>query len=151
MIKDIIHLDYHALRRDSPKTARRAVLQVPKAHNGNVSKIAQIFKISRATVYKAIQKDAENDLNDSSRAPHRLHYKTDSELEDRVLQIRKQTGYGPLRIKEELEELEQISLSEHTIRNILRHTPFQSFRNTLEGFSIGYSHAFSVFLISQWH
>jgi len=36
------------------------------------------------------------------------------------LQVRKQTGYEPLRIKEELEELEQISLSQHTIRHILR-------------------------------
>lgn len=120
LMKDITHLDYHALRRDSPKTARRAVLQVLKAHNGNVSKTARIFKISRATVYKAIEKDAEKNLDDSSRAPHTVHNKTDTELEARVLQIRKQTGYGPLRIKEELEELDQISLSEHTIRNILR-------------------------------
>ncbi len=94
-MKDITHLDYHALRRDSPKTARRAVLQVLKAQNGNVSKTARIFKISRATVYKAIEKDAENNLDDSSRAPHTVHNKTDTELETRVLQIRKQTALWP--------------------------------------------------------
>ncbi len=111
-----MHIDegYHPLRlirasdAEAPKTARRAVLQVLGAHNGNVSKTARIFKISRATVYKAIEKDAEKNLDDSSRAPHTVHNKTDTELEARVLQIRKQTAYGPLRIKEELEELDQI-------------------------------------------
>ena len=120
LIKDITHLDYHALRRDSPKSARRAVLQVLKAHDGNISKTARIFNISRATVYKVIQKDCENTLDDRSRAPHTVHNKTDSKLETRVLELRKQTGYGPIRLKEELEDLDQISLSEHTIRNILR-------------------------------
>ena len=71
-------------------------------------------------MYKAILKDTENNLNDSSHAPHTVHNKTDSKLETRVLQVRKQTGYEPLRIKEELEELEQISLSQHTIRHFLR-------------------------------
>jgi hypothetical protein len=41
-------------------------------------------------------------------------------IESRVLEIREQTGYGPVRLQEELEEIDGIELSAHTIRNILR-------------------------------
>lgn len=36
------------------------------------------------------------------------------------MDLRKKTRYGPLRLKEELEAVEGLSLSQHTIRNILR-------------------------------
>ena len=120
MIKDIIHLDYQELRQSNPAAARQAILQILKAHNGNVSKTARILNITRATVYKAIRKKAEGNLEDQSRAPKRVHNKTKAELESKVMEVRGRTGYGPLRIKEELEDLEGIVLSPHTIRNILR-------------------------------
>jgi len=120
LIKDIIHLDYQELRQSNPAAARQAILQILKAHNGNVSKTARILNITRATVYKAIRKKAEGNLEDQSRAPKRVHNKTKAELESKVMEVRGRTGYGPLRIKEELEDLEGIVLSPHTIRNILR-------------------------------
>ena len=120
MIKDIIHLDYQELRQSSPEAARRAILQVLKAHNGNVSETARIFGVSRATVYKAMRKQKAGNLSDDSKAPGKVHNKTDMAIESRVLEIREQTGYGPVRLQEELEEIDGIELSAHTIRNILR-------------------------------
>ena len=120
MIKDIIRLDYQELRRSSPIAARQAILQILKAHKGNVSQTAQVLNISRATVYKAIRKKEAGDLHDASRAPKHVHNKTNKKLEERVLEIHKQTGFGPVRIKEELEEVDDLYLSPHTIRNIIR-------------------------------
>lgn len=109
MIKDITHLDYQELRQISPEAARRAILQVLKAHTGNVSEAARILSISRATVYKAIRKNEAGDLKDKAKAPHRVHNKTNAEIEARILTQR-----------EELESLDGVLISEHTIRNILR-------------------------------
>ncbi len=120
LIKDITHLDYQELRQISPEAARRAILQVLKAHNGNVTTTAKILSVSRATIYKAIRKNEAGDLKDGSKAPHRVHNKTSVELEARILALRDKTRYGPLRLKEELAELDGVHLSEHTIRNILR-------------------------------
>jgi len=91
-----------------------------KAHKGNVTTAARIVCVSRATIYKAIRKNEAGDLKDGSKAPHRVHNKTSAEIEARILELREKTRYGPVRLKEELEELDQISLSHHTIRNILR-------------------------------
>ncbi len=120
MIKDITHLDYRELRQISPEAARRAILQVHKAQSGNVSRTARILNVTRATVYKALSKKAAGSLKDQSKAPKRVANKTGAELEERVLALRRQTRYGPLRLKEELEEADGIVLSQHTIRNILR-------------------------------
>ena len=120
MIKDITHLDYQELRAISPEAARRAILQVLKAHKGNVTATAKILSVSRATIYKAIRKHEAGDLKDGSKAPHRVHNRTSAEIEARILALREKTRYGPLRLKEELEALDGLFLSEHTIRNILR-------------------------------
>jgi hypothetical protein len=59
-------------------------------------------------------------LDDASRAPKVVHNKTPKEIEEKVLLLKRKTNYGPLRLKEELEAVYKISLSEHTIRNIVR-------------------------------
>ena len=76
--------------------------------------------MSRATIYKAIRKNKTGDLKDGSKAPHRVHNKTSAEIEARILELREKTRYGPVRLKEELEALDALTLSEFTIRNILR-------------------------------
>ena len=73
LIKDIIRLDYQELRRSSPIAARQAILQILKAHKGNVSQTAQVLNISRATVYKAIRKKKEGEVHDATRALKRVH------------------------------------------------------------------------------
>ena len=113
-------LDYQELRTISPRAARQAILQILKANNGKISLTARMMGISRKTVYKALAKKKAGNLDDSSRAPKVVHNKTAAAIEEKVINLKKKTNYGPLRLKEELEEVYQISLSEHTIRNIVR-------------------------------
>ena len=113
-------LDYQELRGISPKAARQAILQILKANNGKVSATARMLGITRKTVYKAISKKNAGDLDDTSRAPKVVHNKTPEDLEEKVIKLKKKTNYGPLRLKDEMEAVYQINLSEHTIRNIVR-------------------------------
>mgnify|MGYP003756109787 CR=1 FL=1 len=126
LIKAITHLDYQELRQISPEAARRAILQVLKAQKGNVTATAKILSVSRATIYKAIRKHEAGDLKDGSKAPHRVHNKTKAEIEAGILELREKTRYGPLRLKEELEALDGVTVSEYTIRNILRRNKAKS-------------------------
>ena len=113
-------LDYQELRSISPRAARQAIIQILKANQGKVSVTARMLGITRRTVYKALMKKNAGNLDDSSRAPRVVHNKTAEALEEKVIQLKKKTNYGPLRLKEELEAVHQISLSQHTIRNIIR-------------------------------
>jgi transcriptional regulator of acetoin/glycerol metabolism len=70
LIKDIPNLNYQELRQISPEAARRAILQVLKVHNRNVTAAARILGVSRAPIYKAIRKNEAGDLKDGSKAPH---------------------------------------------------------------------------------
>lgn len=117
---DGIHLDYKELRGISPKAARRAILQILKATGGNVTKTAELLHTTRRTIYKALKKDNDGNLDDYSTAPKTIHNRTDSMIEDRVIEIKKKTRYGPIRIADELLEQHGITLSTHTIRNIIR-------------------------------
>ena len=115
-----IRLDYQQLRTISPKAARQAILQILRSCEGNVSETARILGITRTTIYKAIRKQKEENLDDASRAPKRVTNKTESSIEEKVVLIKQKTNYGPLRIKEELLDQYGIALSQHTIRNIVR-------------------------------
>ena len=68
-----IHLDYQELRSISPKAARQAILQILKTNNGNVTKTARMFGITRATVYKALRKKSEGNLDNASKAPNTVN------------------------------------------------------------------------------
>jgi len=113
-------LDYQELRNISPKAARQAILQILKSNERNVSSTARMLGVTRRTVYKAMLKRDAGNLDDASRAPKVVHNKTAKEIEEKVILLKQKTNYGPLRLKEELEAVHQISLSEHTIRNIVR-------------------------------
>jgi len=115
-----IHLEYRELRTISPKAARQAILQILKTNRGNVSSTAHILHTSRRTIYKALRKQEEQCLDDISTAPHTVKNKTNTSIEEKVVLLKEKTNYGPLRLKEELETVYQIHLSEHTIRNIIR-------------------------------
>lgn len=119
-MSDTTHLDYQELRTISPKAARQAILQILKANKGKVSQTARTLGITRRTVYKAMTKREAGDMDDASRAPKVVHNKTPEEIEEKVILLKRKTNYGPLRLKEELEAVYEISLSEHTIRNIVR-------------------------------
>jgi len=115
-----IHLDYKELRGISPKAARRAILQVLKSVDGNVAVCARLLHTTRRTIYKALKKDENGNLDDSSTAPKTVPNRTASDIEEKVIEIKSKTRYGPIRIAEELFEQHGITLSIHTIRNIVR-------------------------------
>ena len=115
-----IHLNYQELRNISPKAARRAIIQILASLDGNVAQTAKTLGVTRVTVYKAIRKAKEECLDDTSRSPHTVANKTSSDIEKKVITIKNLTNYGPLRIKEELFNQYGITLSHHTIRNIIR-------------------------------
>jgi transposase len=113
-------LDYQELRSISPQAARQATLQILKANKGKVAQTARMLNTTRSTVYKAMAKRQAGDLDDASRSPGLVHNKTPDEIEQKIVALKKKTNYGPLRLKDELWEVYQIELSEHTIRNIVR-------------------------------
>lgn len=115
-----IHLDYRELREISPKAARQAILQVLKATGENIAESARLLHTTRRTIYKTLEKKQIGDLDDSSTTPKTIHNRTAKEIEDKVIEIKKKTRYGPIRIADELKDIHGIILSIHTIRNILR-------------------------------
>jgi transposase len=117
---DGIRLDYQQLRAISPKAARQAILQVLEANKGNVSKTADTLGVTRRTIYKALKKKEQGNLNDLSHTANHVVNKTSVDIEKKVIELKNRTNYGPLRIKDELKEVYGITLSHHTIRNIVR-------------------------------
>ena len=115
-----IHLDYKELRGISPQAARRAILQVLRSVDGNVAECARLLHTTRRTIYKTLRKEKLGTLADTSTAPRNVPNKTAKDIEDKVIEIKKKTRYGPIRIADELVEQHGITLSTHTIRNILR-------------------------------
>lgn len=115
-----IHLEYNELRKISPKAARQAILQILRSNSGNVTATAQMLHTTRRTIYKAIRKKEEGDLDDLSTAPHIVANKTAEHIEEAVVGLKRKTNYGPVRLAEEMQGMYQINLSEHTIRNIVR-------------------------------
>jgi len=83
-----IRLDYQQLRTISPKAARQAVLQILRSCDGNISETGRILGISRLTIYKALRKQKEEDLDDASRAPKRVANKTAGSIEEKVVSIK---------------------------------------------------------------
>lgn len=115
-----IHLEYRELRTISPRAARQAILQILTSMRGNITETARILHTTRVTVYKALKKQREKCLDDASTAPHVTVNKTVKDTEDKVIELKKKTNYGPLRLKDELQGVHGIVLSHHTIRNIVR-------------------------------
>ena len=115
-----IHLDYQELRTISPKAARQAIIQILSSAKGNVQQTALLLHTTRKTIYKALTKQKEKNLDDASTAPHTIRNKTQSDIEQKVIVLKEKTNYGPIRLQDELKDVYDISLSHHTIRNIVR-------------------------------
>ena len=76
-----IHLEYRELRIISPCAARQAILQIYASTKGNILKTASLLHTSRCTIYRALRKQREKCLDDSSTAPHTVK-KTESFIEE---------------------------------------------------------------------
>lgn len=88
----------------------------------SISETARIFKTTRNTVRKAIQRyerEGEAGLVNRSRRPKHSPRQTPAGIEGKVLALRKKTNFGPLRLHHWL-KANGLTISPSTIRNILR-------------------------------
>jgi len=118
-------IDYKALRKVSPETARLAVLEYLKTSGGNIAHAARVFGINRPVVYDILSKQATGDLRDRSRVPKRQPNKTPAAVEQRVIDARNLTRMGPKRLSIYLTKHEKITVPAGTIRHILRRNRHQ--------------------------
>jgi transposase len=91
---------YYDRLRDSrePEWYRRAMIDFFFAHGENVSETARIFRTSRPTVLKWVQrfrKQGQRGLRDRSRRPHRCPHKTPPHHEELIAKLRTNHGKKP--------------------------------------------------------
>ena len=91
-------INYKQLREINPETARRAVLEYLKSNGHNISQTALVFGINRTVVYDILRKEREGNLKDRSRKPHNQPRRTPIHVEDKVIEIKCKTRYGPERL-----------------------------------------------------
>lgn len=115
-----IHIPYKELRKLSPETARKAVLEYLKSNKGNKSQTAKAFGINRSVVYDILHKEKEGSLKDRSKVPISQPRKTPKAIEDLVIEIKNKTNYGPERIHDYALEHHNVKVCPGTIRHILR-------------------------------
>ena len=117
----MISLTYSELVAIDKTFARRMLLQTYDDLGGNISQSAKKLCCSRNTVKKWVRRHRQKrGLQDLSRRPHSCPSQTPSHLEDLVEQERKKTNFGRVRLAWHLQQQCQLTLSPHTIRNILR-------------------------------
>src|SRR5687768_1037927 len=97
-----------ALRTRTIVEQRTSAMELVAAGVG-VSEIAERFGVSRQAVYdwKArFREDPETGLNDRSRRPHTSPRRTAEAIEQRVIEERKQWGFGSKKILRRLQDEE---------------------------------------------
>ena len=104
----------------SPEAAREALLSYLGTNGENISDCASVFRVTRPIVYKALKKKLEGSLSDSSRTPLRQPKKTSADIEDRVIEVKNKTHFGPKRLSRHLKKHEGLTVPYGTIRHILR-------------------------------
>ena len=109
-------VSYHELRMIAPRKARELVRKILASTGGNISETARIAGISRHTV----RRTRDGDLDDRSRRPLRSPRRTPSAYERLIVAEAKRTRFRYRRLAAYLERKYAISLSEHTVRAILR-------------------------------
>jgi len=119
-MKPGIRIDYKALRKHSPETARETILHYLKSNGGNKTEAARVFGVNRTVIYDILKKEKEGDLKDRARTPHHQPNKTKPEIEDKVIEMRNKTHLGPQRLTLYLAKYENIKVPPGTIRHILR-------------------------------
>jgi transposase len=113
-------IDYKQLRKINPEAARRAVLEYLKTNGHNILQTALIFGINRSVIYNILEKEREGNLKDRSRAPHHQPRRTAQAIEDKVIEVKNKTHFGPERLSRYLKQYEGISIPPGTVRHIIR-------------------------------
>lgn len=114
-------LSYHEIRNLSPEKAREIVRKVFQQNNCNISKTAKILGISRKTVRRAIN----GPLHDLPKKPHSSPNKTPPSLENLITLEAKRTGFSYRRLKALILRKYSLSISENTIKSILKRNNFR--------------------------
>jgi len=118
-------IDYKQIRKINPEAARRAVIEYLRTNGHNISQAALIFSINRTVVYDIINKEAEGNLGDRSRVPEHQPQKTPQLIEDKIVEIKNKTRFGPERLSRYLKQHEGISIPPGTIRHILKRNKYR--------------------------
>jgi putative transposase len=113
-------IDYKELRKINPEAARRAVFDYLRANGHNVAEAARLFGVNRPVIYDILRKEAEGDLRDRPKTPHRQPRKTTRRVENRVIEAKNKTHLGAKRLEIYLAKYEKLTVPWPTIRNILR-------------------------------
>lgn len=116
--QDVI-LSYNSLYKLDPETARVALLEV-FAQTGNISAAARMFTTTRKVVQLAIKKQQDGDLTDRSHTARRVHNKTDTLVEEKVIAVKNSTKFGYRRVAKELRDKQGLEIKDSACRNILK-------------------------------
>ncbi len=116
---DLTYREVYAMNRHQ---ARRCLIQTYQ-ETGSIARTARLWQTSPQVVRKWLrrfQSEGETGLQDRSRRPHCCPDQTPAHIEEAVVRLRHQTGYGRARLSRELWHRQQLRLSPNTIRHILR-------------------------------
>ncbi len=113
---------YQEIQKMKRVEAKKRLVETYK-ETKSIRKTAKLWGTSRTVVRKWIRRHEQKKdrgLEDLSRRPRSSPFKTPSHIEEKVLKIRRERGYGKRRINYFLLIEEGLYLSENTIRNILK-------------------------------
>ncbi len=116
---------YHELRKENFAKARELVRKVLKQTNGNVSKTARILRIDRKTVRRA----RDGTLNDPLRKPKKVWNKVGPGYESLIVKEDKEAGFGYRRLARYLFRRYGLSISENTVRDVLKRNRVERMHN----------------------
>jgi transposase InsO family protein len=106
------------------KGQRIAFVIRKSAGKERMSDLCREFKISRPTGYKWLRRYQENnklsELEEQSRRPKHSPGRTAADVENRVIQLRQQTGWGAKKLQYVLERDERIRVGRMTVNRILQ-------------------------------
>ena len=109
-------IDHHKLREEKSPAFARHMVKMKYNELRNITKTAEYFGITRATVRRAIY----GEENDISRKPKSSPDKTPEHLENLIVFCAKETGFKYIRLKHYILEKYGIEISENTIKKILK-------------------------------
>jgi len=97
----------------------------------SISQVARLWHTSRNVIRKWVRRfkqKGEEGLRDESRKPYSSPHKVSHDIEQKVLEARKKTGYGRKRLAWYLTREKGLTLSPNTIRHILNRYVFKGKR-----------------------
>src|SRR3972149_2747557 len=119
-MNNTIHIPYKELRKISPETARRTVIEYLKTNGGNIAGTARVFNINRPVIYNILGKEKEGNLKDRSKVPINQPKKTHKDVEELVIEIKNKTNFGSERVCDYALDYHKIKVYPGTVRHILR-------------------------------